>query len=630
MVSVISERTSTAVNNQIRMEQIPNMPGLLIWKRGWQLLTAGERKRAFLVLSVVVVAGLSSAAMVGSIIPFLTVLSAPGKIQTNPYLSWAYEYFGFTSTYGFLVALGLGSILVITIASLIQVARSFAVAYFAELQIFSLSTRLLRSYLTQPYEFFLGQHTGEMGTKILSESYTVVSQFYRPAANIIASLFSILAILGLLVWVNPLVTIYCLSLLGLFYGSVFFVVRRRLTALGELRVSNNKLRFRIATEALGGVKEIKLLGREASYLDRFTDPAREMAMNDIYAAVVGDLPGHILQGFAFTGIVLLSLIMLDQTNLNEGGALGGIIPLLGTFAFAGQRMIPELQRIYLGFALLQYGNATVEALHRDLNPRAAVPNLEPSVQAAIGLKHKLELVDVSYRYPNSERGGLNQISCQIMAGEKVGVVGSTGAGKTTLADLLLCLISPETGHLRVDGVTITPETRSAWQKTVGYVPQDIFLVDATITENIGLGVPRDRIDTKRVSEVCRIAQLDSFIESELPSGYETVVGERGVRLSGGQRQRIGIARALYHNADFFVFDEATSALDNLTEIEVMSAINALPGDKTILLIAHRLSTLKDTDRIMVLNDGKISGFDTWTNLMETNISFREMAEREAT
>ncbi|MEM6460762.1 MAG: ABC transporter ATP-binding protein [Pseudomonadota bacterium] len=563
--------------------------------------------------------------MVGSIIPFLTVLSAPETIETNTYLSWIHDSFGFSSTHGFLVALGLGSILVIVVASLIQMVRAYAVAYFAQTKALNLSTELLRTYLSQPYEFFLGQHTGEMGTKILAECQTVVGQFYRPAANIIASLFSILAILGLLLWVNPGVTIVCLAVLTVFYGSVFFGVRRRLQKFGEIRITTNKLRYRIANEALSGIKEIKLLGREANYLDRFAIPAREMTRTQIYSAVVSELPGYFLQGIAFAGIILLSLVLLGKADLDGGGALGEIVPLLGVFAFAGQRLIPELQRIYLSFSLLQYGSAALLALHGDLKLRLDERQLEPPASSSMGLKKHLELVDVTYRYPNAKQAGLSHVSLKIAAGEKVGIVGSTGAGKTTLADLLLGLILPESGEIRVDGSAVTPENRRAWQRTVGYVPQDIYLIDATIIENIGFGLPRDRINTVRAKEACRIAQLDNFIESELPHGYDTMIGERGIRLSGGQRQRIGIARALYHDAEFFVFDEATSALDNLTESEVMSAINSLPGDKTVLLIAHRLSTLRQCDRIIVLDQGRLAGSGSWDELMKSSNVFQRMA-----
>jgi ABC-type multidrug transport system fused ATPase/permease subunit len=213
-----------------------------------------------------------------------------------------------------------------------------------------------------------------------------------------------------------------------------------------------------------------------------------------------------------------------------------------------------------------------------------------------------------------------------LTGEKIGIVGSTGAGKTTLADIILGLLRPQSGQLLVDGKLVTDKNLRSWQQSVGYVPQNIFLTDASISQNIALGVPIEEIDTARVRRSAEVAQLDGFIRQELPEGYETGVGERGVRLSGGQRQRIGIARALYHRADLIVFDEATSALDNLTERDVMSAINALPGEKIIVIIAHRLSTVKICDRIVVLDKGRIVGLGTWKELMKTNLIFQKIAQ----
>jgi ABC-type multidrug transport system fused ATPase/permease subunit len=425
------------------------------------------------------------------------------------------------------------------------------------------------------------------------------------------------------------VTLACFAVLGTIYGGIFLFSKRILNRLGDVRLKANKGRYRIATEALGGVKDIKLIGREGSYLERFETPSRQMAWSQVVAQVVGEAPSFVLQGLAFGGMVVLALVLLDPAGIDTGQALGGVLPLLGVFAFAGQRLIPELQRVYHGLTQLQYGKAAVEALHNDLVSLETGYSLPAMPPITMGLGRSITLDAVYYSYPNADHPGLKDISFSIKAGEKIGVVGSTGAGKTTLADLLLGLITPTNGEIRVDDQRLGPENIRAWQQTVGYVPQDIFLLDATITENIALGVPIDEIDTARVEETARIARLDDFISRELSDGYDTIVGERGVRLSGGQRQRIGIARALYHNADFFVFDEATSALDNLTEREVMSAINALPGDKTILMVAHRLSTVKVCDRIVVLDTGQIVGIGSWAELMETNPAFQKIAMERA-
>lgn len=599
--------------------------GLSVWKKGWALLDAAEKRQAVVVLLIVVIAALAAAVMVGSIMPFLTVLGDPSRIGDVPVLQWGYETFRFTSTFAFLVALGLGSLGVIVLATLLQVLRSFAVSRFAMMRMHSLSFKLLSAYLRQPYEFFLNHHSGEMGTQILSESQQVVMQFFRPAANIIASTFAVIAVVGLLLWVDLIVTLACFGVLGTIYGGIFLFSKKILARLGDARLASNKGRYRVATEALGGVKDIKLIGREREYLERFERPSFEMARTQVVAQVVGEAPSFILQGLAFGGMIVLALVLLDPTGIEAGQALGGVLPLLGVFAFAGQRLIPELQRIYHGLTQLQYGKASVEALYRDLVSLENGDSLPKSPPEAMGLRHEIQIDGVYYTYPNAEQPGLEDICFSITVGEKIGVIGGTGAGKTTLADVLLGLIPPSEGSIRVDDQRLNSENVRKWQQTVGYVPQDIFLVDATIKENIALGVPVEDINMVRVREACQVAQLEKFIDRDLPDALDTVIGERGVRLSGGQRQRIGIARALYHDADLIVFDEATSALDNLTEREVMTAIDALPKEKTVVLIAHRLTTVQRCDRIVVMEQGRVVGCNSWTALMADNPAFQRIA-----
>lgn len=596
-----------------------------LWKNGWAVLDPDERKQAFLTLLVVIVSAFATAIMIGSIAPFLSVLSDPSKIEEVPTLQWVYNVLGSSSTYTFLITLGIFSLAVITISTVLQIARAYTVSRFAMMRSHSLSVKLMDAYLRQPYEYFLDQHTGELGTKILSESQQVVMQFYRPALNLIASAFTIAAIVCLLLWINWIVSIACFIVIGGIYASIFYISRRTLEHLGALRLSANKLRYRIASEALGGIKDIKLIGREASYLRRFDEPSLSMARTQVIAQVVGETPSYLLQGVTFSGMIIMTIALLNPAGIDSGGALGEILPVLGVFAFAGQRLMPELQRAYQATTQLQYGKAAIENLHHDLTSSVGHSRLPALPPKPIGLKSHICLSEVSYTYPNAKRPGLDEINLTINAGEKIGIVGTTGAGKTTLSDLLLGLISPTKGRILVDGTVIDQKNVRAWQQTVGYVPQDIFLTDATIKENIALGIPANEIDMTRIKEVCRISNLEDLILDKYDGDYNKIVGERGVKLSGGQRQRIGIARALYHDAKFFVFDEATSALDNSTEREVMSAINALPGDKTIMMIAHRLSTVKECDRIVVLSEGRVEGVGTWDQLIENSAIFRKIA-----
>lgn len=605
------------------------MTDLSTWRKAWSLLDGSERRNAQIILGVIIVSALASAAMVGSVMPFLAVLADPSRIESTPALAWAYEALGFNSVYGFLVGLGLASFAVIALSSLIQIAKTWAVARFAMMRIHSISHRLLASYLAQPYAFFLNRHSGEMGPRVLTESGQVVQQFLRPAAEFIAASLTTIAILGLLLWVEPIVAALAFALLGSIYGLIYLVTRRILKSLGKIRVEANGERFRLANEALTGIKDIRLLGREFAYLDRYGEPSTRMAQTQVKIDVFSQVPQFALQAVALGGVIVLCLVLIDPAGIASGGSLGGLLPILGVFAFAGQRLMPELSKLYQSLAQIQAGSAAVDVVYEDLVLGKNARQLSRVPVKALGLERELHLDDLSYSYPNADQAGVRNITLEIRAGEKIGIVGSTGAGKTTLADIILGLLEPDRGSLVVDGTVITQDNTRAWMQSVGYVPQDIFLTDAPVAENIALGVPPEQIDDGRVREAARIARIDQFVMEDLAEGYQTHIGERGVRLSGGQRQRIGIARALYNDADLIVFDEATSALDNLTEQEVMDAIDALPGDKTVLMIAHRLSTVKRCDRIIVLDKGRLVGSDTWDALMTDNVIFQKLARVSA-
>ena len=336
------------------------------WKKAWALLEKRERRTALMVLGVIVLGALSSALMVSSVLPFLSVLSQPERIDAVPILAWAYEKFGFKSNHGFLVGLGLAALCVIVLASAMQILRTWAVARFATMRIHSISHRLLAAYLLQPYEFFLNRHSGEMNTRILAETEQLVNQFLRPAAEAIASLFTIVAVVSLLLWVEPIIAFVALSMISGIYGLIYWVSRRALKGLGSARVEANSARFRIASEALSGIKDIKLLGRESSYVDGYETPSRSMAGALSTIEIISLIPKFALEAIAFGGIIVLCLVLTDPESLASGEALGGILPILGLFAFAGQRLMPELQKLYQSLARIQAGGAAVNVVHDDL------------------------------------------------------------------------------------------------------------------------------------------------------------------------------------------------------------------------------------------------------------------------
>lgn len=593
-------------------------------KMAWSLLDEREKRQAWGVLAIVVVAAFSASVMVASILPFLSVLSEPEHIHENYLMSVAYEFFGFRSDREFLFALGLVTIIVICVANIIQVLRLLVVIRFALMRSHSISYRLLSNFLRQPYAFFLMSNSGEMGTKILSETQQIVMQFFKPAAEGVAALFTILALLALLLWVDPGLTLTVLVFFGVIYGGTLVVTRRRVSRLGRVRAQANADRFRIANESLAGIKDIKLLGREASYLDKFEAPSERMALSQAQVSVLSQTPQYVMQAAVFAGLVVLCLVLLAADDEASQNTMADVLPIIGLMALAGQRMIPELSKLFRSITMLTYGSAAVRTVYKDMIENEATRHLPTSASTPLGMKSDLVFENVFYRYGEGA-AGLSDVSFRISSGERIGVVGTTGAGKSTLANILLGLIFPTTGRILVDGTPVTEGNIRNWQRSLGYVPQEIFLMDATIRENIALGVPREQIDHTRIEEAAKIARIHDFVLSELDQGYDTEIGERGVRLSGGQRQRIGIARALYNDGDLVVLDEATSALDNVTETEVMRSIDGLSGDKTIIMIAHRLSTLRSCDRILVLDKGRISAFAPWDDLNHDNPVFQSLA-----
>lgn len=589
----------------------------------WQIFTPHERRSAIIVILIMAVSAFATAAMVGSIFPFLTVLSDPSVIHENAFFAYIYNNAGFSSNFDFVVALGIASIAVILVSNLLLLFNTWSLTHFCQMRIHAISHRLLAHYLGQPYEFFLSRHSGDMSTNILAEAERVVTHFIYPAMLLLSSLLTVLAVVGILMIANPLVAGSTLAVFGSIYGSVLLLSRRFISRMGQQRAEANQLRYRIAGEALSGIKDIKLLGREAAYLDRFSVPSFVTARMQERVLVVGHAPRYVIQMVGFGGMIVLALTLVDPLSFGERDALSDLLPLLGVMAFAGQRLLPELQTLYFSLTNLTAGGAALNQVHGDLYDGSRVV-LEGADAVPLRLTRDLQLDQVAYTYPAGTRPGLECLSLTIRAGEHIGVVGLSGAGKTTLADIVLGLLQPQQGELRVDGKKLCAANIRAWQRSVGYVPQDIFLADVSLAENIALGLQPQEIDKNRLEKAARTALLHGFVMSELPNGYATPIGERGVRLSGGQRQRIGIARALYHDADLILFDEATSALDNLTESEVMGAIAEMPGEKTVVIIAHRLSTVRNCDRILLLERGKARGFGTWEELLAKDDLFRSL------
>lgn len=583
------------------------------------LLTPQERGRAALLVGMMLVMALLDVVGVASIMPFIAVLSNPGLVQTNSLLSRLHHVTDAPGEQGFLFMLGVLVFVLLVVSLGFKALVTYAQARFTLMREYSIGQRLIVGYLHQPYTWFLNRHSAELGKTVLSEVSNVVHGSMVPIMTLIAQTIVACAMLALLFLVDLTLALTVCAAMGVSYGLIYFLMSTFLSKIGQERFSANQQRFLAVSEVFNAVKEVKVGGLEQAYIRRFAGPAAIYAKSGAAAHMVAQLPRYALEAIAFGGMLLLILYLMARN-----GALATALPVVAVYAFAGYRLMPAVQQIYASFSQLRFAGPALDALHADLVslPQDKVPG---SMVPEMRLKNAIRLQNVEFSYPQSGRPALKHIDLEIKAYSTVGLVGETGSGKTTLVDLVLGLLEPQKGALLVDGQAIDAQNRRAWQKIIGYVPQQIYLADDTVAANIAFGVDPADIDYASVHRAAKIANVHDFVTHELSKQYDTIVGERGVRLSGGQRQRIGIARALYHNPQILLLDEATSALDNLTEQAVMEAVNSLQHDITIILIAHRLSTVRLCDTIVLLDKGQVKAQGTYDQLIAQDSTFKAMA-----
>ena len=549
---------------------------------------------------------------VASILPFMAVLSNPSLIQTNIILNTAFKFlgrFGIETNQEFLLVLG-GIIFVLLIISLtFKALTTYVQVRFVRMREYSISKRLVMEYLNQSYSWFLSRNSADLGKTILSEVQTIIASGLYPLVDLVAKSFIVITIITLLVVVDPKLALIVSLSFGSTYLFIFYFVRNFLNTSGEERLKNNQLRFTAVSEAFGAAKEVKVGGLEETFIKSFSKSAKIYARTIASSMVLAILPRFILEAIAFGGILLLILYKMALV-----GNFNNSLPIISLYIFAGYRLMPAVQQIYSSLTQLTFVSPSVDKLYYDLkNLKSYNKNQEENI---LTFNNEINLNHIYYNYPNTSRTTLRDISLTIPAKSTVGFIGSTGCGKTTTVDIILGLLCPQKGTLKVDGKVITEQNSRAWQRLIGYVPQHIYLSDDSVMANIAFGIEPKNINQDMIIEASKIANLHKFVTDELPNNYQTSIGENGVRLSGGQRQRIGIARALYHNPRVLILDEATSALDNQTEQEVMDAVFNYSKDITIILIAHRLNTVKNCDIVYKLEKGKIIDQGSFDELMK--------------
>ena len=497
-----------------------------ILKKFLFLLNNHERKRVSILLVMILIMALLDMIGVASILPFIAVLTDPGIVETNMILKQMYHIsniFGVENNQQFLFTLGIFVFLVLVISLVFKAITTYVMVLFVQMLEYSICKRLVQGYLTQPYTWFLNRNSADLGKTVLSEVSELVGNGIRPLMELISKGMIAIIIIILLIIVNPKLALIIGLMLGGAYGLIFYFIKSFLIKIGKARLRNNESRFTVLSEVFGAAKEVKLGGLEETYIKRFSGHAHNTARYYSLSKVLGELPRHLLEAIAFGGILLMILLLLQTESFNN------MLPIISLYVFAGYRLMPALQNIYNSFTKITFVGPSLNKLHDDI--KGFKPFIKNKDQDILILEKKITLKNICYDYPNSSRTALRDINMNIPAKHTIGLIGSTGSGKTTTVDIILGLLEAQKGNLEIDGKIITKNNCRAWQRSLGYVPQHIYLADDTIEANIAFGSPPEEIDREAVEKSAKIANLYEFVVNELPEKFQTKVGERGIRLS---------------------------------------------------------------------------------------------------
>jgi ATP-binding cassette subfamily B protein len=584
----------------------------------WGHLSRRRRIQLGLLLVMMLASGGAELVSLGAVLPFLAVLSDPERLWQQPLVQALAVPVGFTQASELLLPATLAFAAAAVLAAVVRLANLWLNGRLAAVVGSDLSCEAYRRTLYQPY----GVHVQRNSAAVISGTTTQINLTVGALNALLQLITSAVVAAGLLTGllvIDATVAVAAAALFGSAYGVLAITARRELRRNSQRIAEASTQQLKALQEGLGAIRDVLLDGSQPTYLQIYRQADRPQRQLQAKNTFIGAFPRYALEALGMVAIALLGGLLVLQR-----GSGAAVIPLLGALALGAQRLLPALQQIYGGWASLKGCNAAIQAVLAMLNqpqpPQVAVAEPLP-------LREGIRLAGVHFRYRPEQMEVLRGLELEIRSGERIGLIGSTGSGKSTTVDLLMGLLAPSTGRVLVDGLDLHdpahPERLVAWRAAIAHVPQSIYLADSSIAENIAFGVPRHQIDLARVQQAAAHAQIASFIEAS-PEGYDSFVGERGIRLSGGQRQRIGIARALYKQARMLVLDEGTSALDNLTEQSVIDAIRNLGPEITIVMIAHRLTTIRDCTRIYLLENGLVSAFGTYDELTVSDAGFRFM------
>jgi len=593
-------------------------------KELFSLLTPSQRKRFWVLQLLVILMAILEVFGIASIGPFMAIVSDGSLIETNPILRQMYQYSGYNTEQEFLFFMGSMVLSTLALSAIFSMFTIWRISIFAAEVGTELADRLYSHYMNQDWLFHVKGSSSQLIKGISVESIRVTDLVINPLMQMNARIVSVFLISLFIILYDPIIAFFGLIIFTAAYSLLYVTVRVQLQKNGTQLSNVLGDRFKLMTEGFGGIKDVLLLGRSNDFISRFNEVGKKFSYARGTNHAITLVPRYLMELVAFGSMIGLVLFLLDS----QSNSLSVILPMLSVYALAGFKLLPAFQQIYSSLAQVKGNIASFESIKKDLqnshsgscdNPKKIDSDTRPKLR----FDKCIELNDIDFSY-KSGMPVLRKLNISIPAKKVVGIVGPSGSGKSTAIDVLLGLIYPQKGQLLVDGQSITKNNKRAWQNSIGFVAQAIFLSENSIAENIAFGVPKRLIDLEQVNKAIQLSHLSDLVAS-LDKGIHTKVGERGVQLSGGQRQRIGIARALYHDADILVFDEATSALDGITEKLIMDAIHDFGGEKTIIMIAHRLKTVEKCDCIFYLEAGQVTDQGTYQQLIENNPKFKEMA-----
>jgi ABC-type multidrug transport system fused ATPase/permease subunit len=576
-----------------------------------------RRSQLALLIILMLLSSLSEVVSLGAVIPFLGALSNTSSLLDNPTLKPILAFFNIQSSYHLVIALSVIFIVAVIFTSVIRILTINIQTHLAAIISSDLSCQIYNKTLLQPYEFHLMQNSSELINSVTTDTRQLTNAILIPLISAVSTSFISVALILALFLINTFAAFFVVFVLGGIFVLLYFLRRKLLAQNSQVLVANTQKQIRVVQESLGGIRDVLLGGTHRFFQTAYRNSDRPFRHALASNTTLSLTPRYIVEGAAMVAMALLTL------SLGKDGDFSLAVPVLGSLALGANRLLPALQQTFSSLVKIQGARSSLRRLLAGLQLGVdPLSNWQP--EEGLVLEKALVFENVWFRYSEQTSWVIKNLNLTINAKTTVGFVGSTGSGKSTTADLILGLLKPKKGIIWVDGKPLEGERQRQWQGSLAHVPQHIFLSDATITENIAFGMPLSQIDLARVEKSAKLAQIDHFIQG-LPDKYNTFVGERGVRLSGGQKQRIGIARALYGETSVIIFDEATSALDNSTERDVMESIVNLSHHFTVILIAHRLSTVAVCDRIFELNQGQLVCEGTYQELLEKSPTFRNMA-----